>query len=94
MNTPFDNSIILQDGNTLTILQDDKKIQTIIDENFKFNKTITKIEIKTNMKKLNLTCFLSVVKIECFGNTIDWLYIKYDQNLINLGPNSNYLTRY
>lgn len=92
MNTTFDNSIILQDGNTLTILKNDEKIQTIINENFKFNNTITKIEIKIPMKNLDLSSFLSVNEIDSFGNTINRLYIRKSPKL-NLGPDSNYLSR-
>lgn len=92
MNKTFDNSIISQDGNTLTILKNDKEIQNIINENFKFNNTITKIEIMIPMQTLNLSYFLSVKEIDSFGNTIDRLYIRKNP-ILKLGPNSNYLSR-
>jgi len=47
------------------------------------------------MKKLNLTSFLSVVKIECFGNNIERLYCNSNCKIVELGKDSlNPLIRY
>jgi len=95
MNTTHnDYSILSIDNNTLTIFEDNKNIQNII-ENLKYKDTIQNIVIKNNMKKLNLTSFLSVVKIECFGNNIERLYCNSNCKIVELGKDSlNPLIRY
>ena len=90
MTTTFDDFII-QDGTTLTILNDKEDIQTIINKYF-INNTITKIEIKTHMKSLNLSKIIRKIEIDCCNNTINRLYTN-KCDIVNLSEKTLWLSK-